>query len=203
MRGKQLACILRAICSCSWRFRGRSNGNLGPPVSAQPVVARQQKAPLPRQRGWGVMALGCSVSCWLGDSAVGGQPGGQVGRALEVQQGNSCGEGCAHGQGFQFPQRRGASSGFEVAKNFLGQDLVDLTVPRNGLGATGLRLVKNVMSPAVAQENATGLLQFSDQISSFQATTSSPILRIPGRSCLENSWYRSSNCAFRSSRSSP
>lgn len=63
-----------------------------------------------------------------------------------------------------------------------------LTLPRNGLGATCLRLVKNVMPPAVTQENATGLLQFSDQFSSFQVTTSSPILRIPGRSCLENSW---------------
>ena len=76
------------------------------------------------------------------------------------------------GEGFQLLQRQGldlsggggcdASSGLEIAKNFLRQNLVDLTVPRNGLGATGLRLVKNVMSPAMAQENATGLLQFSD-----------------------------------------
>ncbi len=76
------------------------------------------------------------------------------------------------GQGFQLLQRQGldlisgdgcdASSGLEIAKNFLRQNLVDLTVPRNGLGATGLRLVKNVMSAAMAQKNATGLLQFSD-----------------------------------------
>ena len=80
------------------------------------------------------------------------------------------------------------SSSCEIAQNFLGQDFVDLTVPRHRLGATGLRLVKNVMAPPVTEEDATGLLQFSDQISSFQATTSSPTLRIPGRSCLENSW---------------
>jgi len=39
-------------------------------------------------------------------SAVGGQPGGQVVWALEVEQGNSCGEGCAYGQGFQLLQRQ-------------------------------------------------------------------------------------------------
>ena len=37
--------------------------------------------------------------------AVGGQPGSQVVWALEVEQGNSCGEGCAYGQGFQLLQR--------------------------------------------------------------------------------------------------
>jgi hypothetical protein len=42
-------------------------------------------------------------------SAVGSQQGGQVGRALDVEQGHSCGEGCAYGQGFQLlrgPQQR-------------------------------------------------------------------------------------------------
>ena len=38
--------------------------------------------------------------------AVGGQPGRQVVWALEVEQGNSCGEGCAYGQGFQLLQRQ-------------------------------------------------------------------------------------------------
>ncbi|MFT7658588.1 MAG: hypothetical protein ACI90Z_002283 [Cyanobium sp.] len=36
-----------------------------------------------------------------GELGVGGQPGGQVGRGLEVEQGHSCGEGFAYGQGFQ------------------------------------------------------------------------------------------------------
>ncbi len=69
--------------------------------------------------------------------------------------------------------------------------------------ATGSWLVKDVMASSVAEENTTSLLQFSDQVSSFQATTSSSTFRIPGRSSLENSWYRSNNCAFKSSRSSP
>ena len=37
-----------------------------------------------------------------------------------------------------------------------------LTVPRHRLGTSGSWLVKDVMPSAVAEENATGLLQFSD-----------------------------------------
>jgi hypothetical protein len=56
-------------------------------------------------------------------------------------------------------------------------------------GETGAALAASQLArSAVTQENATGLLQFSEQFSSFQVTISSPILRIPGRSCLANSW---------------
>lgn len=107
----------------------------------------------PKARAWRHQML-CGVGSGLGDRrGVGSQPARQVCRALKVAA----------------PMVWGTSSGLEIAKNFLGQDLVDLTVPENGLGANGL-------------------LQFSDQFSSFQVTTSSPILRITGRSCLENSW---------------
>ena len=81
-----------------------------------------------------------------------------------------------------------ANSSCEIAKNFLSQNFVDLTVPRHRLSAPGLRLVKDVMATPVTEENTTGLLQLSDQISSFQATRISPTLRMPGRSCLEKSW---------------
>ena len=48
---------------------------------------------------------------WWFRSGVGGQPGGQVGRAREVEQGHSCGEGCAYGQGFQLLQGQGLDLG--------------------------------------------------------------------------------------------
>ena len=88
------------------------------------------------------------------------------------------------------PQRRlrRRQSSREIAKNLHGQDFVDLTVPRHRLGTTGSWLVKDVMPSAVAEENTTSLLKISDQVSSFQATTSAPTLRIPGKSSLENSW---------------
>ena len=54
------------------------------------------------------------------------------------------------------------NSGCEIAKDLPGQDFVDLTVPRHRLGTSGSWLVKDVMPSAVAEENATGLLQFSD-----------------------------------------
>jgi hypothetical protein len=46
-----------------------------------------------------------------GASGVGGQPARQVGRGLEVEQGNSCGEGCAYGQGFELLQGQGLDLG--------------------------------------------------------------------------------------------
>jgi len=72
------------------------------------------------------------------------------------------------------PQRRlrRRRSSREIAQNLTGQDFVDLTVPRNGLGAPGSWLVKDVMASSMAEENATSLLQFFNQIRSFQATTS-------------------------------
>ena len=73
----------------------------------------------------------------------------------------------------------------------------------NRLGQPGLWLVKGVVSCSVTQEHTTGLFQHSDQIRAFQATTSSPTLRIHGRSCLANSWKRSNSWSVRSSRSSP
>ncbi len=44
-------------------------------------------------------------------SGVGGQPRGQGGRALEVEQGHSCGEGCAYGQGLELLQGQGLDLG--------------------------------------------------------------------------------------------
>ena len=64
---------------------------------------------------------------------------------------------------------------------------VEEAVPGHRLGSAGLWLVKDVMATSVAEENTTSLLQFSDQVSSFQATTSSATLRTPGRSSFANS----------------
>ena len=75
----------------------------------------------------------------------------------------------------------------EIAKNFLRKDFVDLSVPGNWLGPASSRLMKNVMAPTMAQQYTAWLLQLADQISSLQATTSSAVLRMPGRSSLANS----------------
>ena len=75
----------------------------------------------------------------------------------------------------------------KIAANFLRQDVIDLSMPGNWLGTSSSRLMKNVVPPSMAQQNTTSLLQLSDQISALQATTSIPILRMPGRSSLENS----------------
>lgn len=94
--------------------------------------------------------------------------------------------GVASAKGPQRRLRRRRSS-HEITKNLSGQDFVDLTVPGHRLGSAGLWLVKDVMATSVAEENTTSLLQFSDQVSSFQATTSSATLRTPGRSSFANS----------------
>ena len=88
------------------------------------------------------------------------------------------------------PQRRLRrwESSREIAKDLPGEDFVDLPVPGHRLGATGLWLMKDVVPSSVAEENTASLLQFSDQIRSFQATTSAPTVRIPGKSSLANSW---------------
>jgi len=117
----------------------------------------------------------CGRASWSARASQTGDGGqaSETGAALAASQlARSAGpwkSSRASARASRFPSGRGASSGFEVAKYFLGQHLFDLTVRRNGLGAPGF-------------------LQFSDRFSSFQVTTSSPILRIPGRSCLENSW---------------
>ena len=46
-----------------------------------------------------------------GGLGVGCQPGGGVVGALEIEQGHSCGEGCAYGQGFQLFQWLGLDAG--------------------------------------------------------------------------------------------
>jgi hypothetical protein len=78
-------------------------------------------------------------------------------------------------------------SSAKIAQNFLCQDFIDLSMPWNWLGTSSSRLMKNVVPPSMAQQNTTSLLQLSDQISALQATTNVPILRMPGRSSLENS----------------
>jgi hypothetical protein len=40
------------------------------------------------------------------------QPGVEIGHALEIEQSNSCGEGCAYGQGLQALQRQAADHVF-------------------------------------------------------------------------------------------
>jgi len=57
---------------------------------------RQHKAPRPAQAA-GLKAPGAADAASGGVGGVGGQPGGQVGRALEVEQGVS--------EGFQLLQR--------------------------------------------------------------------------------------------------
>jgi hypothetical protein len=125
-------------------------------------------------------AIACSSQSstgWAGSFRA-AAPAGLIGMGLRWRQ---AAEWLVRAYEFQ------GQSNCEISKNLPGQDLVDFTVPRHRLGATGSGLVKDVMPSSVAKKNATSLLQFSDQISPFQATTSSPTLRIPGRSSLENS----------------
>jgi hypothetical protein len=83
------------------------------------------------------------------------------------------------------------------------QDLVDLTVTGNRLRATCPWVVVDVVPTAVAQEDASGLKQFLDQVQPLHATSRSSTFRIPGICSLVKVAKRSLSCSFRSSRSSP
>lgn len=73
-------------------------------------------APIDKHSGFSTHPLdqdlrGQVLRRWWFRSGVGGQPGRQVVRAREVEQGHSCGEGCADGQGFQLTQGQGLDLG--------------------------------------------------------------------------------------------
>lgn len=52
----------------------------------------------------------------------------------------------------------------------LGKEFLDLTMPGNGLADPGLRVLIPIVTTAVTDEDATGLLNLTDQIAALHAT---------------------------------
>src|SRR5258707_12839462 len=68
----------------------------------------------------------------------------------------------------------------EAPDDSSSERLVNLAVSRHRFRSPALRVVVNVMLATMAQKDASGLLQFLDQLESLHVTSNSSTFLIPG-----------------------
>src|ERR1035441_6474650 len=88
----------------------------------------------------------------------------------------------------------------ELLQDVLGEALVDLAVPRHGLGNPGAGIAIPIVLAAAPHEHTSVLLQAADQVLSLHEKDSSATRRTPGISPLVRSLNRSFRWSWRSSR---
>ena len=70
------------------------------------------------------------------------------------------------------PGHAGLKALAQLANDAARQHLVDLGMPRNGLGNLGLGILISVVLAAVADEHRAGFLNLADQVAPFHTSSS-------------------------------